>query len=409
MTSSAAAVARGAARTPLLCDALGIVWVVGHRIADRVKVTEQTEENARPAVGAKRRPAVTQAERRRRRPPAAASITRWISLSASLRKPAASLVGARPVSTRDRSRSSAVARIDGGRASGWPWRGRPGRGARPSRGSSAGFVVQAVERLNRLFGPAGTVEGQAQGVLVFDQPSGSPARQPARGLEPPQGLEVQLGLVPVGRRIVSQAASNRAWASSLRRPAISRRRGAEGPRVRRSVRRASSTSGLSRCVSKSDWTSSTAARRRTWSSSVAGRLGAPDPGGAVDAARGELAAVAADRQADDPAGVPAEREDVLAGLGIPELDGPVVAGGGQAAAVGEVRHGGHQARVALEPVDEAAGRRVPDHDLGDGRPAVLAADRGEEAAVGGEGHVLHAGRVPAQGQQLAGPWRRPTP
>jgi tRNA(Ile)-lysidine synthase len=30
------------ARTPLLCDEAGIVWVVGHRIADRVKVTEQT-------------------------------------------------------------------------------------------------------------------------------------------------------------------------------------------------------------------------------------------------------------------------------------------------------------------------------------------------------------------------------
>jgi len=30
------------ARTPLLCDAAGIVWVVGHRIADRVKLTDQT-------------------------------------------------------------------------------------------------------------------------------------------------------------------------------------------------------------------------------------------------------------------------------------------------------------------------------------------------------------------------------
>jgi tRNA(Ile)-lysidine synthase len=30
------------ARTPLVCDRLGIVWVVGHRIADRVKVTDQT-------------------------------------------------------------------------------------------------------------------------------------------------------------------------------------------------------------------------------------------------------------------------------------------------------------------------------------------------------------------------------
>jgi tRNA(Ile)-lysidine synthase len=30
------------ARTPLLCDTLGIVWVAGHRISDRVKVTEAT-------------------------------------------------------------------------------------------------------------------------------------------------------------------------------------------------------------------------------------------------------------------------------------------------------------------------------------------------------------------------------
>jgi tRNA(Ile)-lysidine synthase len=29
-------------QTPLLCDKLGIVWVVGHRISDRVKVTEAT-------------------------------------------------------------------------------------------------------------------------------------------------------------------------------------------------------------------------------------------------------------------------------------------------------------------------------------------------------------------------------
>jgi tRNA(Ile)-lysidine synthase len=30
------------AHTPLLCDAEGIIWVVGHRIADRVKLSEQT-------------------------------------------------------------------------------------------------------------------------------------------------------------------------------------------------------------------------------------------------------------------------------------------------------------------------------------------------------------------------------
>lgn len=32
-------------RTPLACDRLGIVWVVGHRIADRVKVTDDTRRH----------------------------------------------------------------------------------------------------------------------------------------------------------------------------------------------------------------------------------------------------------------------------------------------------------------------------------------------------------------------------
>ncbi len=30
------------ARTPLVCDQVGIIWVAGHRIAERVKATEQT-------------------------------------------------------------------------------------------------------------------------------------------------------------------------------------------------------------------------------------------------------------------------------------------------------------------------------------------------------------------------------
>jgi tRNA(Ile)-lysidine synthase len=34
------------ARTPLLCDASGIVWVVGQRIADRVGLTEATVRTA---------------------------------------------------------------------------------------------------------------------------------------------------------------------------------------------------------------------------------------------------------------------------------------------------------------------------------------------------------------------------
>lgn len=40
-------VARAArARTPLVCDRLGIVWVVGHRIAHRVRLTERTARRA---------------------------------------------------------------------------------------------------------------------------------------------------------------------------------------------------------------------------------------------------------------------------------------------------------------------------------------------------------------------------
>ncbi len=31
-------------RVPLLCDRAGIIWVVGHRIAERVKCTEQTTQ-----------------------------------------------------------------------------------------------------------------------------------------------------------------------------------------------------------------------------------------------------------------------------------------------------------------------------------------------------------------------------
>ena len=42
--SSAAgiSIARIEARVPLVCDQNGIIWVVGHRIADRVKVSEKT-------------------------------------------------------------------------------------------------------------------------------------------------------------------------------------------------------------------------------------------------------------------------------------------------------------------------------------------------------------------------------
>src|SRR4051812_48973597 len=85
-----------------------------------------------------------------------------------------------------------------------------------------------------------------------------------------------------------------------------------------------------------------------------GRLGTPDAGRAVDAAGADLAAVAADRQADDAAGVPPERENIVARIRIPELDGSIVAGGGQAAAVGKESHGGHQAGGPIGEGNEAA-------------------------------------------------------
>jgi tRNA(Ile)-lysidine synthase len=34
------------ARVPMLCDEVGIIWVVGHRIADRVRLTDKTERRA---------------------------------------------------------------------------------------------------------------------------------------------------------------------------------------------------------------------------------------------------------------------------------------------------------------------------------------------------------------------------
>src|SRR3954453_18000121 len=85
-----------------------------------------------------------------------------------------------------------------------------------------------------------------------------------------------------------------------------------------------------------------------------GRLGAPDTGRTVDAAGADLAAVAADGQAHDAAGVPFECENIITCIGIPELDGSIVAGGGQAGAVGKVSYGGHQAGVPVEAVHDNA-------------------------------------------------------
>ena len=61
------------------------------------------------------------------------------------------------------------------------------------RGARTRLVGQAGERLERLVGPAGAVEGQATRVLIFGQAVGIAGGQLARGLEPLKRLGVQLG------------------------------------------------------------------------------------------------------------------------------------------------------------------------------------------------------------------------
>ncbi len=110
---------------------------------------------------------------------------------------------------------------------------------------------------------------------------------------------------------------------------------------------------------------------------VGGRQGAPGLGRVVDAPRHDLAAVAADRQADNPAGVAAEREHLFTGIDVPELDGPVVAGGGEASAVGKIGDGRDQAGMPVVRGGLFTGPGIPDLDLGGDRTVIGAADRGD--------------------------------
>jgi tRNA(Ile)-lysidine synthase len=59
------------ATTPLVCDARGIVWVVGHRIAERVKITSDTEAT----IGLSWEPAVDQGDATPGRPRTASEPT----------------------------------------------------------------------------------------------------------------------------------------------------------------------------------------------------------------------------------------------------------------------------------------------------------------------------------------------
>src|SRR5262249_14328691 len=77
------------------------------------------------------------------------------------------------------------------------------------------------------------------------------------------------------------------------------------------------------------------------------------------AGRDDLVAVRAEGDAVDPAGVPAEGQDLLAGLGVPELEALVRAGAGdEAAAVGAEGHPPGRPGVAFQEAHLLAGRHA---------------------------------------------------
>ena len=74
---------------------------------------------------------------------------------------------------------------------------------------------------------------------------------------------------------------------------------------------------------------------------------------------------------------------------------------------GKIGHGGDQAGMPGYEADFPADRPVPELDLGGDRAVIGAADRGEVAAVGREGQVVHAGGVAGEGRRP--PRRSPRP
>jgi hypothetical protein len=109
---------------------------------------------------------------------------------------------------------------------------------------------------------------------------------------------------------------------------------------------------------------------------------APGPGRVIDTSRDNLTAVAADVQAENAAGVPAQGENIFERFGIPELDGPVVTGRGQPPAAWKKGDRGDQAGVTDQTVDFSTGGHVPELYLGGIRPAIVAADRRDRVTVG---------------------------
>ena len=74
----------------------------------------------------------------------------------------------------------------------------------------------------------------------------------------------------------------------------------------------------------------------------------PDDDRAVVAGRGDLAAIATERDRSNPAGMPLEREQVLAAGPVPEPDGLVMARGDEPEAVGTERHAVDPSRMPFE-------------------------------------------------------------
>ena len=66
--------------------------------------------------------------------------------------------------------------------------------ARTARSRGNGLVLQAVERLDGLCGPAGAIKGQAEGVLIFLQTVRVGGHQLAGGFDSLQRLLDELGL-----------------------------------------------------------------------------------------------------------------------------------------------------------------------------------------------------------------------
>ena len=123
--------------------------------------------------------------------------------------------------------------------------------------------------------------------------------------------------------------------------------------------------------------------------------GLPDLDGPLQAARGEMQAIGAERHCHGPAGGRHELTLEPASPGIPDPDDRALAGRGEPPAIGTVRDAVDDLGVALEraEADLLAGRHVPDPHL----VGVVARD--QPVPVGAEGHAPHLAFEVSQSQR----------